>query len=429
MSKIPLHTQILVGLLIGTVAGVAAGFFWGGTAAVEWVTNNLARPVGQIFLRLLLMVVVPLVFTTLVLGVAGLGDPRRLGSMGIKTLAFFVGSTTVAATLGLVVVNLLRPGGAISGELRATLLDTFAPQASQTVAAAGSAVGINTFLDIIPTNPVTAAAEGNLLAFIVFTIIFAIALMQVPDRYAKPVLEVLDGVARAVMVMIHFAMRLAPIGVAGLAFAVTAQFGLDLLAPMGLYAGGVLVGLIVYQFGLLALVVKFWGGVNPLTFYRKTRLPLVTAFATASSSATLPMTIDTAEKELGVPREVAGFVLPLGATLNMNGTAFFEAITVVFLAQAFGVPLSLGTQALLVVLTVLTAVSAAGIPSGSIPLIVVMLVTVGVPGEAIALIFGVEPILGMARTSTNVTGDLTASLVVARSEGLPLVPAAQRGEA
>ena len=158
MSKIPLHTQILVGLLIGTVVGLVVGFFWGGTALVDWVTDYLARPVGQIFLRLLLMVVVPLVFATLVLGVAGLGDPRRLGSMGIKTLAFFVGSTTVAATLGLVLVNILRPGDAISSELRTTLLETFAPQASQTVAVAGSDVGVNTFLDIIPTNPITAAA-------------------------------------------------------------------------------------------------------------------------------------------------------------------------------------------------------------------------------------------------------------------------------
>ena len=177
-----------------------------------------------------------------------------------------------------------------------------------------------------------------------------------------------------------------------------------------------MLGLVAYQFGLLAVLVKTLGGIDPLAFYRKARLPMLTAFSTASSSATLPTTIRAAEEGLGVPREVSGFVLPLGATLNMNGTAFFEAITVVFLAQAFGVPLGLATQGLIVVLTVLTAISAAGIPSGSIPLIVVILTTVGVPGEAIALMLGVEAILGMARTSTNVTGDLVAAVVIARSE-------------
>jgi DAACS family dicarboxylate/amino acid:cation (Na+ or H+) symporter len=329
-----------------------------------------------------------------------------------------VSTTAIAASLGLLIVNLLRPGDVVSPTLRRTLLETFASQASQTVEAAGSDVSVTTFIEIIPTNPVTAAAEGNLLAFIFFTIVFAVALTRVPPRIGQPVVQFLEGVAHATMVMIELAMRLAPVGVAGLAFAVTAEFGFDVITPIGLYAGAVLIGLVLYQFGLLGLVVGTLGGVSPAAFFKQARLPMVTAFATASSSATLPTTLRAAEEGLGVPREIAGFVLPLGATLNMNGTAFFEAITVVFLAQAFGVPLGLATQALIVVLTVLTAVSAVGIPSGSIPLIVVMLVTVGVPGEAIALIFGVEPILGMARTSTNVTGDLAASLVVTRAEGL-----------
>ena len=412
-----LPSKILVGLLIGTVGGVVARAGWGDATWLGWIITYLAQPIGQIFLRLLLMVVVPLVFSTLVLGVAGLGDLKRLGRMGAKTLGFFVATTTLAASLGLVVVNLVQPGDVIDDQLRASLVSTFAPQASATVEAAGSDVGISAFIDIVPSNPIAAAVQGDLLAFIFFTIVFAVALTQIPPQASAPVLQFLEGVAKTVMVMIGFAMRLAPVGVAGLTFAVTARFGLDIMVPLGLYFGAVMFGLVAYQFGLLAVLVKTLGGMAPLTFYRKARLPMLTAFSTASSSATLPTTIRAAEEGLGVPREISGFVLPLGATLNMNGTAFFEAITVVFLAQAFGVELSLATQGLIVVLTVLTAISAAGIPSGSIPLIVVILVTVGVPGEAIALMLGVEAILGMARTSTNVTGDLVAALVIARSEG------------
>lgn len=411
-----LPSKILLGLLIGTIGGVVLRAGWGDATWLAWIVTYLAQPIGQIFLRLLLMVVVPLVFSTLVLGIAGLGDLKRLGRMGAKTLGFFVATTTLAASLGLVVVNLVQPGDVIDDQLRATLVSTFAPQASATVEAAGSDVGISAFIDIVPSNPIAAAVQGDLLAFIFFTIVFAVALTQIPQQASAPVLQFLEGVAKTVMVMIGFAMRLAPVGVAGLTFAVTARFGLDIMVPLGLYFGAVMFGLVAYQFGLLAVLVKTLGGMAPLTFYRKARLPMLTAFSTASSSATLPTTIRAAEEGLGVPREISGFVLPLGATLNMNGTAFFEAITVVFLAQAFGVELSLATQGLIVVLTVLTAISAAGIPSGSIPLIVVILVTVGVPGEAIALMLGVEAILGMARTSTNVTGDLVAAVVIARSE-------------
>ena len=412
-----LPSKILLGLLIGTIGGVVLRAGWGDATWLAWIVTYLAQPIGQIFLRLLLMVVVPLVFSTLVLGIAGLGDLKRLGRMGAKTLGFFVATTTLAASLGLVVVNLVQPGDVIDDQLRASLVSTFAPQASATVEAAGSDVGISAFIDIVPSNPIAAAVQGDLLAFIFFTIVFAVALTQIPQQASAPVLQFLEGVAKTVMVMIGFAMRLAPVGVAGLTFAVTARFGLDIMVPLGLYFGAVMFGLVAYQFGLLAVLVKTLGGMAPLTFYRKARLPMLTAFSTASSSATLPTTIRAAEEGLGVPREISGFVLPLGATLNMNGTAFFEAITVVFLAQAFGVELSLATQGLIVVLTVLTAISAAGIPSGSIPLIVVILVTVGVPGEAIALMLGVEAILGMARTSTNVTGDLVAAVVIARSEG------------
>ncbi len=411
-----MNAKILLGLALGTVGGIAAGALGAGSAGVEWVITYLAEPAGQVFLRLLLMVVIPLVFSTLILGIAGLGDLDRLGRMSAKTLGLFVATTLLAATLGLLVVNLLQPGDAISPELRETLVATFASQAESTVEAAGSDLGISTFVNLVPRNPLAAAVQGDLIAFIVFTLIFGVALTRVPESYARPLLDFLDAIARTTMVMIGFAMKLAPIGVAGFAFAVTARLGIDILAPLALYFGAVMIGLALYQFGVLALFVKTMGGRSPREFYRSIRLPMTTAFSTASSAATLPTTMQTAEEELGIPREVSGFVLPLGATLHMNGTAFFMSITIVFLAQAFGVHLSLSTQVLIALLTVLTAVSAAGIPSGAIPLMVVILESVGVPGESIALIFGVEPLLGMARTSTNVTGDLMAALVIARSE-------------
>lgn len=409
----PTSRRILVGLVVGTIAGVLVNTTG---ANVEWTIRYVAQPAGQIFLRLLLMVVVPLVFTTLVLGVANLGDLKRLGRMGTRTLVLFLATTTTATLLGLAIVHLVRPGNVISPELRNDLIASFESQASSAISAAGSGVSVGGFLDLIPANPVAAAAQGNLLAVIVFTLVFAVALLRIPREHAEPVLRVLDGVAQAVMVMIRFAMWIAPVGVAGLAYAVSAALGLDVLAPLGLYTLVVMVGLVIYQFAFLPALAHFGGGVGPRRFLRESRTPMLTAFSTASSSATLPTTIRAAEEGLGVPREVAGFVLPLGATMHMNGTAFFEAITIVFLAQAFGVVLGIAQLTTILVMVVLTAVAAAGIPSGSLPLIVAILAMVGVPGEALALMLGVEPLLGMMRTSTNVTGDLAASLVISRGE-------------
>jgi DAACS family dicarboxylate/amino acid:cation (Na+ or H+) symporter len=410
-----LNTRILAGLAIGTVAGVVAASTGGGSGA-RWFADNVAEPAGQIWLRLLLMVVVPLVFSTLVLGVAGLGSVERLGRLGGRTLLLFLSTTLLAALLGLGVVNVLGPGRGLSEDLRSGLLSTFSDRTASTVELAGSDLGVSTFVNLVPVNPLAAAVNGDLIAFIVFTLVFGVALTKVSDEVSKPFLAVMDGVARTTLVMIGFAMWLAPVGVAGLAYSVAARLGLDVLRPILVYFLAVLVGLVLYQFGVLALLVRTVGGMSPREFYRSARLPMLTAFSTASSAATLPTTLQAAEKNLGVPREVSGFVIPLGATLHMNGTAFFMSITIVFLAQAFGVTLGIGTQLLIAALTVLTAVSAAGVPSGSIPLIVVILVSVGIPGQAIGLIFGVEPILGMARTSTNVTGDLFAAVALSRGE-------------
>jgi DAACS family dicarboxylate/amino acid:cation (Na+ or H+) symporter len=303
------------------------------------------------------------------------------------------------------------------------LMAQFSQQAGERVAAAETTgFGINTFVNIVPRNPVAAAASGDMLGLIFFSLVFGIALTLIPGDRASPVIRLLEGISDAVLVMIGFAMKIAPIGVAGLIFAVTARFGWDLLQSLLAYVITIVGALLLHQFGVIGVMAKVLTGIGPARFFGNARALMVTAFSTSSSNATLPTTIRTAETKFGVPREIAGFVLPIGATMNMNGTALFEGMTVLFLAQVFGVDLSLGTQIIVVVMSVVTAVGVAGVPSGSIPLLVMVLGMVGVPGEGIALILGVDRILDMCRTVPNVTGDLLASIWVTRSEGLALVP-------
>jgi DAACS family dicarboxylate/amino acid:cation (Na+ or H+) symporter len=422
-ARVPLHTKILLGLGIGAAAGVTCNLLWGGAPWLDWVVDNIANPVGQVFLRMLFMVVVPLVFTTLARGVANLGDLRRLGRIGGKTLAVFVATTALAVTLGLILANVVRPGAGLDPDVRAGLMAEYSTQAAERVEAAGTTgFGINTFINIVPRNFVGAAASGDMLGIIFFTLVFGIALTRIPKSYSDPVLKVLDGVAQAVIEIIGMAMKLAPYGVAGLIFAVTARFGFDVLRSLALYVVMVLSGLAIHQFITLGTIARFATGLGPRQFFGRLRYVMVTAFSTSSSNATMPTTLRTAEEEFGVPREIAGFVVPLGATMNMNGTALFEGMTVLFLAQVFGVDLNLGEQLIVVVMSIITAIGAAGVPGGSIPLLVMVLQMVGVPGEGIALALGVDRILDMARTVPNVTGDILTSIVVTRSEGLPLVP-------
>ena len=421
---VPLHTKIMMGLLLGAAAGVTCNILWHDTPQLEWFTNNVASPMGQVLLPMLFMVVVPLVFTSLSLGVASLGDIRRVGRVGMRTLAFFLCTTALAATIGLTMVNTVRPGESLDPEVRTQLLAEYSGQAGEKVAASQvTGFGVNTFVGMVPKNPVEAAASGDMLGLIFFTIVFGIALTIIPATKSGPVIKVLEGISEAVMIMIGFAMKVAPVGVFGLIFAVTAQFGFEVLKSLGLYVIMVLIGLIIHQFGVMAILARVIAGINPLEFYRRIRELMITAFSTSSSNATLPTTIRTAQEKFGVPSSIAGFVLPLGATMNMNGTALFEGMTVLFLAQVFGVQLDLLSQLIVIGMSVITALGAAGVPSGSIPLLVMVLVMVGVPGEGIALILGVDRILDMSRTVPNVTGDLIASIYIAKKEGYDLTAA------
>lgn len=426
-----LHTKILIGLAVGAIFGIGLNFLTatnpGANAKVMWVAKYITDPVGQVFLRMLFMVVVPLVFASLSVGVAQLGDLKKLGRIGFKTFCYFMLVTALAVIIGLTLVNVIKPGVGFSPEVQAKLMETFGQEAAQKGAQAKSdqGFGINTFVNIVPRNPIDAAAKTDMLAIIFFALIFGIALTLIPREKSEPVQKVLEGLGEAIIKIVGMAMQIAPFAVAALIFSTTARFGWSVLQSLLWYAACVLIGLLIHQFVVFSVLVRFFAKLNPLVFFRKITPVMITAFSTSSSNATLPTSIKTAEEELGVPPQIVGFVLPLGATMNMNGTALFEGVTCVFLAQVFGVHLGITEQLIVVVLSVLMAVGTAGVPGGSIPLLMIVLDTIGVPPGGIAIILGVDRILDMSRTVPNVTGDITAACFIARSEGTQLKAGAE----
>ena len=413
-----LHTKILLGLVGGAVAGILVNMTMGGShPLVEGLNEYLAGPVGAIFLNMLFMVVIPLVFASISLGVAGLGDLKKVGRIGGKTLAFFVGSTALSVSVGLILVHLFRPGTRITSEVRTQLMQTYGDAAASRMDAVhASDFGMQTIVNIVTRNPVRSAVELDLLGIIFFGIIFGAAITMIhPDR-GKLMINFLESLNDVVLKIVDMAMRIAPYGVAGLIFGVTSRFGLSLLQPLAMYVTVVFLGLLIHVVVNFSVILRTVVGISPMRFFSRIRAPIITAFSTSSSNATLPTSIATAEQSLGIPPQIAGFVLPLGATMNMNGTALFEGVTVIFLAQVFGVSLSMGQQAIVMVMCVVTAIGAAGVPGGSLPLLIGVLAMFGVPGEGIALILGVDRILDMSRTTVNVTGDMVATGVIARLE-------------
>ena len=411
-----LHNKILLGLALGAAAGVTVNRLAGDAGWVGWVTGNVAGPVGQVFLRMLLMTVVPLVFASVALGVASLGDLKTAGRVGGRTLAWFLVSTALSGALGLLLVNIFRPGDGLDPAVTKTLMETYQADVAGLKARTDSGFGVGMFVNIVPRNPIQAAAGMDMLGVIFFALVFGAALTMLPEERARPMIRVIDALGEAIVKIIDLAMKLAPYGVFGLIFVVTSRFGWGLLGQLLKYVLVVLTGLFLYASVGLSGLVRVFGGLSPRVFWKKAWTSVVTGFSTSSSNATLPTNIAVAEKELKIPPKIAGFVLPLGATMNMNGTALYEGVTVLFLAQVFGVELSIVQQAIVVLLSVVTAIGAAGVPGGSLPLIMVVLATVGVPAQGIAVILGVDRILDMCRTTLNVTGDLTAAAYVARTE-------------
>ncbi|OJH42822.1 dicarboxylate/amino acid:cation symporter [Cystobacter ferrugineus] len=410
------HQKMLLGIVIGTVAGIAANLLVGGAPWLDWVVTNVTSLVGQLFLRLLLMLVVPLLFAALVTGVCEL-DLRSIGRLGVRTLGYTVVISSIAVLIGLFLVNTLKPGTRLSEEAIAALVQKGSVVKAAPAPSADSVPGL--ILSMVPTNPIKAAADGDMIALIVFSLISGVGLMVTDTPGSRHLKETILGLYDVLMTLIDGVLRLAPIGVGALLFSVTARLGFGILVQVASFVGVVLLALGLHMFVVYSLSVRFLGGRNPIAFFRDCRLAIVTAFSTASSSATLPTALKVAEENLKLPRNVSRFVLTAGSAMNQNGTALFEGVTVLFLAQVFGVELSLANQAVVMFICVLAGIGTAGVPAGSIPVIAMILGMFKIPPEGLGLILGVDRFLDMCRTTLNVTGDLAAAVYVARGEPAP----------
>jgi DAACS family dicarboxylate/amino acid:cation (Na+ or H+) symporter len=406
---------MIAGLLTGIVLGVAANLFAGDSPRLAGFIRYVTEPLGRIFLRLLFMLVIPLILSALALGVAGLGDLRSLGRIGLKTLAYTVAVSAVAVLIGVGLVDTLRPGEGLSPALKARL----AAQATSVPAAATSSAGtggMDFFVALVPSNIVKAMGEGEMLAVMVFALLLGVGLAITRTDAARAFERGLEGLYDVTMRLLGLVIRTAPLGVACLLFTLTARLGFDVLRQLGAYVLVVLLGLAIHQFGVYSLSVAWLGRMSPWRFFRGVRAPMLTAFSTASSNATLPTALLAAEEELKLPAHVSRFVLTIGSTANQNGTALFEGVTVLFLAQFYGIHLAFAQQITVVLICILGGIGTAGVPAGSIPVVVMILGLVGVPAEGIGMILGVDRFLDMCRTTLNVTGDLAAAVVVARGE-------------
>jgi Na+/H+-dicarboxylate symporter len=413
-----LYTKILLGLVLGAAVGFAANVF-----QLQGLTTVLLalEPIGTAFIRLITMIIIPLVVASLMVGTASLGDLAKLGRIGGKTIGFYLCTTAIAVSIGLMVSNVVKPGSRIDDTTRDALSARFEGDAVSRMQLADEAPRvIDTLLNIIPRNPIQSAANLELLPLIFFTIIFAAAVSVIAPKRREAVITFFEGVNDASMVVIDWVMKLAPYAVFALIAAVVADFGADLLVSLLVYSGVVVAGLLIHLTVTYGLAVRFLARLPFGTFLRRiSKAPLV-AFSTSSSNATLPVTMETAETEVGISKPVASFVLPLGATINMDGTALYQAVAVMFIAQIYGIEIGIAEQLIVVLTATLASIGAAGVPSAGIITLIIVLNAVGLGAQVqagIALILGVDRILDMIRTSVNVTGDLTAAAVVARSEG------------
>ncbi len=532
---IPLHTKILLGLVVGVIGGLLINWTLGGSDnRVVWLVHNITQPIGTLFLNLLLMIVVPLVFASLIVGVAGIGDIRKLGRIGLKSFVYCLAISGISVIIGLTLANTIRPGERIAPDTATQLKEKFSSGAKTSVEsaislsaeaevfasntnklsiklrgiaenaetdqaraiefaaqtgefaaqakkfAAESKVSLDTaksFLEkadiysksadqiamrtdliaesaekasndtrrfsgnvrravsaqeaplmqavktVVPSNVFNSIAgtSPNMLHIMFFALIAGIAITLLPAPVSDPFVKVMDSVFAITTKIIDIIMKFAPYAVACLLFNNIAQFGLDLLQSLAWFVATVLLGLSIHFFGVYSLSIWFLSKINPIEFFRRVRTVIVTAFSTSSSNATLPTALRVSHENLGVPKEINSFVLTVGATANQNGTALYEGVTVLFLAQLAGVDLTLGIQFMVVYMAILGGIGTAGVPSGSIPFIIGILAMIGIDPALIAIILGVDRILDMCRTTLNVVGDLTAATFVARSEGYELL--------
>ena len=383
-------------ILLGLFLGVLVGIFLPNVAI-------FIKPVGDLFIRAIKMLIVPLIFSSLVVGVTGLKDPKKMGRIGIKTFAMYLFTTAVAITIGLGIGTIMQPGVGVDLGATATIQAKEAQSFSET------------FLNLVPKNPVKAMVEGNVLQIIVFAILFGISL-NLTGKVGEPLVKVIDAIAEAMYRLTAIVMELAPYGVFALMAYVAQQYGLSVLIPLLKVLVGVYLGCLVHAFFTLGGAVAVIGKLNPLKFFKGIIDALAIAYSTASSSGTLPVTIRCARKKLGVSDSISSFVLPLGATINMDGTAMYQGVAALFVAQAYGIDLSFGNYVTIILTSTLASIGSAGVPGAGLIMLTLVLNSVGLPIEGIAIIAGIDRVLDMARTTVNVVGDCMVTVLIAKSE-------------
>jgi DAACS family dicarboxylate/amino acid:cation (Na+ or H+) symporter len=421
----PLANRILIGLAVGALAGVLT-LAIGRVApdvltGAKWLATNVLDPFGQVFLRTLFFVVIPLVFASLATGVVQLGRLDRLGPLAGRTFFLFFLNMAIGVGLGLLMMNVLQPGNHLDAAAKTTLLAEYGGAAQQHMQRAASSPPMNlmTLVEMfMPKNLLGAVVGhtnttiGDVLPLIVFAILVGAVGTQLAEEKRRKLHDTLELVSELMTGIVHFALRLAPYAVPAMIYSVIVKIGIGIIVTLGVFVLGCVVVLLLHLFGTMTLWIKFWARRSPAQTWRQLRAVLITAFSTSSSNATLPTALACAKEDLKLRPSVAGFVLPLGTTMNMSGTALYEGCVVLFVAQVFGVDLSLGQQIVLLLLAVLSAVAVAGIPGGSLPLIAALLVQFGVPAEGIGIVIGVDRILDMTRTMTNVGSDMVTTIVV-----------------
>jgi Na+/H+-dicarboxylate symporter len=422
MKKLALHWQILIAILLAGLAGYLVNLFGDGdpTAPNLFGVSYLAafQYIGEIFLNALKMIIVPLITSSIIVGVAGIGTSGNLGALGGRTLAFYAITTLAAILVGLVLINAVGPGYADGKPVGDTLaLDAAGADITAKIEGRGAGDVAEIFLRMVPPNVVMAAAEGQMLGIIFFALLFGYFMTRLTHELAEPMFRFWDGVFHVMMRMTEWIMTFAPIGVFGLVARVVAESGFRAVKPLAIFAVTVLAALAVHTFLTLPLLLRFVGRVNPWKMYPAMAPAMLTAFSTASSSATLPVTMECVEKNVGVSNKISSFVLPLGATVNMNGTALYECAAALFLAQAYGLDLTFGVQFSIVLIALLTSVGVAGVPSASLVAIAIILAAIGLPVEAIGALMVFDRILDMVRTSVNIFGDACCATIVARLQG------------
>jgi DAACS family dicarboxylate/amino acid:cation (Na+ or H+) symporter len=420
-----LANRILIGLVVGVVAGVATlglgHLAPGALAFMQTVATNVLDPFGQVFLRMLFFVVIPLVFSSLATGVVQLGRLDRLGPLASRTFALFFLNMAIGCALGLLMMNLLHPGNHLDPAAKTRLMAEYGGAAQRHLAAhaAQPDMSLMVIVDMfMPKNLIGAfvgnnrTALGDVLPLILFAILVGAVGTQLAPEKRQRLQDALELVSELMIGIVHFALRLAPYAVPAMIYSVIVKVGVDIIVALGVFVLGCIGVLLLHLFGSMSLFLKLWTRRSPRHFFRQIEAVLVTAFSTSSSNATLPTALDCAKNTLGVAPSTAGFVLPLGTTMNMSGTALYEGCVVLFVAQVFGVELTLAKQITLLLLSVLSAVAVAGIPGGSLPLIAGLLMSFGIPPEGIGIVIGADRLLDMTRTMTNVGCDMVTAVVV-----------------